>query len=100
MIDDPFGICLEPECADGTQQELPSNLKMMKELLKSGKDILAGAADGVFVTKEVREERLKICYSCEFFIHASERCTKCGCFMETKTLFKQTKCPIDKWGKV
>jgi len=26
------------------------------------------------------------------------RCTKCGCFVEFKTLMMETKCPIGKWG--
>ena len=43
------------------------------------------------------EERLDHCRSCEFFIHESSQCKKCGCFMDFKTLLPFTNCPIGKW---
>jgi len=47
--------------------------------------------------KRMSEERLSICQSCEFYNAASHRCKACGCFMKVKVLFKQSKCPHNKW---
>lgn len=43
------------------------------------------------------ELRYSICRSCEFFHTISDRCTKCGCFLKTKTAWRSQKCPIGKW---
>lgn len=45
----------------------------------------------------LREDRLAICRSCEFFNHRLEQCTKCGCFMKLKTTLERAHCPIQKW---
>jgi hypothetical protein len=93
-------VCLKPNCAqEVSEKDLPSTLSMMKNLLKDGKTIIDGvlANEGMLVTEEVREDRLMTCGSCEFFILSSKRCVKCGCFMETKSMFKKTSCPVGKW---
>jgi hypothetical protein len=41
--------------------------------------------------------RLEICKTCPFFLARSQRCRKCGCFMQLKTTLKQAKCPVGKW---
>lgn len=46
---------------------------------------------------ELKEDRLAICRSCEFFNHRLEQCTKCGCFMRLKTTLNRAHCPIQKW---
>lgn len=51
------------------------------------------------VTKEQRDERLSICNSCPEYTE-EKRCSKCGCFMEVKTRFRTTSCPIGKWNSV
>jgi hypothetical protein len=48
------------------------------------------------VPDNIKEERLQICNTCEFFTTLS-RCKKCGCFMPAKILIKRAKCPINKW---
>lgn len=98
MSKDQFGVCLEPKCND-EEAELPSMKDMAENLLSSGKDILAGvlSGDGLMVEESVQKDRLDICSTCEFFITESVRCTKCGCFMKTKTMFKKVSCPMGKW---
>lgn len=99
MSNDPFGVCLEPECHDETPpKELPSLTTMVKNFVGTAADVVVGAVqgEGVTVSEEVYQERMNICMGCEFF-REDKRCTKCGCFMEAKTRFKKTFCPIHKW---
>jgi len=49
--------------------------------------------------KTLPEKRLEICNSCEFFIHKTSQCKKCGCFMRLKSELSAAECPIGKWGK-
>jgi hypothetical protein len=48
------------------------------------------------VDENKKEERMKICRDCEFFL--LNVCKKCGCFMPAKTKFQTSRCPIGKWG--
>lgn len=100
MSTDPFGVCLEPKCNDEEpSKELPSFTDMAKSLLGSAKDIFTGVAhgEGVMVSEDVYLQRMSICNTCEFFRQEDKRCTQCGCFMEAKTRFKKTFCPVHKW---
>lgn len=100
MSTDPFGVCLEPKCHDEEPpKDLPSFTDMAKGLLGSAKDIVGGAlqGEGVMVTEDVYNTRMSICNGCEFFRKEDKRCSQCGCFMEAKTRFKKTYCPIHKW---
>lgn len=51
----------------------------------------------IIVPEEVGEQRLALCDTCEFLNHEQYRCTKCGCFMKTKSQLAGAKCPVDKW---
>lgn len=99
MIHDPFGVCLEPKCDEEQQPELPSFKEMAKGFVGTAKDILTGAFQGedVLVSEEVYNTRIDICNNCEFFRKRDQRCSQCGCFMEAKTRFKKSRCPIHKW---
>lgn len=99
MSKDPFGACLEPNCEDAPPPELPSFTDMAKGFLGSAKDVISGAVHGenVLVTEDVYVNRMNICKACEFFRHVDSRCSKCGCFMEAKTRFVKTTCPVEKW---
>ena len=72
---------------------------MAKGLAGSAKDIISGvvAGEGLLASDEVYNHRMNICGGCEFFLKEDKRCSKCGCFMEAKTKFIKTKCPMDKW---
>lgn len=50
--------------------------------------------------KRISDERLTICNSCEHYIKKTTKCEKCGCFMEYKTLFLNSECPIGKWNSI
>jgi len=47
--------------------------------------------------KNLIEERLAICNSCEWFDKRLSKCRKCGCFMKLKTTLQKASCPIGKW---
>jgi hypothetical protein len=98
-MNNPFGVCLEPECHDSSTKELPSLTDMAKGFIGSAKDIISGvvAGEGLIASDEVHIHRMNICGGCEFFIRDEKRCNKCGCFMEVKSKFINTTCPIDKW---
>jgi hypothetical protein len=56
----------------------------------------------MFVSANVRKERLSMCNACE---HAKpiplveyRRCELCNCVIELKTTIKATSCPIAKWS--
>lgn len=70
----------------------------MLETLKNRLQHLKDAAAPL--SEEERNVRYDICKSCEFLIHATNQCSKCGCFMAAKTYLPYTRCPIGKWEKV
>jgi len=49
------------------------------------------------VGKELHQERLKICESCEEYFQLTKQCKKCLCFMPLKARFKIFHCPLKKW---
>ena len=49
--------------------------------------------------RRVSEERMRICESCEHHIKTTNQCGKCGCFLNGKTMFMSSKCPVGKWDK-
>ena len=98
----PFeDICLEPKCGDSeTPKEMPSMYQMAKNFIGSAKDIVGGvmAGEGVLVSEEIFNERIRICNECPMFESSNKRCSECGCFMEAKSAFKKTYCPLHKWN--
>ena len=50
--------------------------------------------------KSIKDDRLEICKTCEFYNHESTKCRKCGCFMEYKAMLPYVDCPIGKWGAI
>lgn len=77
---------------------LPSFPAMAKNAILAGveeaKAVIAG--ENALTDSEV-ESRFAACKTCEFFIPDTERCSKCGCFMEYKTRLRGQKCPVGKW---
>ena len=47
--------------------------------------------------RKIADERMAICKTCEH-LENFRRCNKCGCFMDAKTMFMDSECPLDKWG--
>jgi hypothetical protein len=47
------------------------------------------------VSREIQQQRLHVCSSCEH--HTGLRCRLCGCFTAAKARLPLERCPIDKW---
>lgn len=50
-----------------------------------------------FVLKEVYNERMSICKTCDKYFKLTGSCKVCGCFMRIKANISICKCPLDKW---
>lgn len=53
---------------------------------------------GNLVPDQVRDERLKICSSCPFFLNGT--CQKCGCYTRFRASLQNKACPIDRWPAI
>jgi len=51
----------------------------------------------LFVSPEIKKERLDICKTCEWYDSEQVRCKHCGCMLEHKAGFALDSCPIQKW---
>ena len=51
----------------------------------------------IFLNKEEKEKRHKICEQCEKFDKLHEKCKECGCYTRLKVMFKYSSCPLKKW---
>ena len=47
--------------------------------------------------KQLQQERLAICGTCELFNAFSKTCKICKCYMRMKTKLENAFCPIHKW---
>ena len=80
--------------------EYPSLPEQGKNLAKFTFDVIKKALqsdEGLIVSNEIKEERLAICRSCDYYDASQIRCKHCGCFLEQKAAFSIDSCPIDKW---
>lgn len=50
---------------------------------------------GDVVTKDVHDERMSICESCEH--RCGTTCCICGCYLKKKTQWSSEHCPKNKW---
>lgn len=80
---------------DTKEPELPSKVQQIKNLASFASDAAKElvSTGKVKSQAEIAEERYKICKSCPNFIHETERCRLCGCFMKTKVKYSAAKCP-------
>jgi hypothetical protein len=54
----------------------------------------------MFVSKQLKKERMDICLSCENYgekFAIKGLCLKCYCLVKLKTELSVAKCPISKW---
>ena len=79
--------------------EYPSLPEQGKNLAKFTFEVVKQAlsSNALFVSPEVKQERLNICSTCEYYDPEQIRCTHCGCFLDQKASFALDSCPIDKW---
>lgn len=79
----PMGMPSIPQMASNLGGDIAKNIKH------------ALSGESLLVDENVAAERFNICKSCDFFIE--NRCSKCGCFMEAKSKFTVSSCPVGKW---
>jgi hypothetical protein len=75
--------------------KLPTTIQMAKNFMKSAADHVKNGMK--HVGEEKQKERLAICAECPYAIENISRCGKCGCFLQTKTKWESSSCPIGKW---
>jgi hypothetical protein len=71
---------------------VPVTMATAKSLSRAAADMLMNKR----ATLTERERRYNICLKCPERNH--DRCTLCGCFVKTKTILKNSKCPVGKWS--
>lgn len=78
------------------EPKLPSIATMAGNITKAvAQDIKQGMPRR---SEEEAQKILKeICEPCEFYRASDQRCSKCGCFLATKTAWKSQSCPVGKW---
>lgn len=62
--------------------------------------VAAVRGEPVFVSEEVLNDRLDICYSCDYWDANWKRCALCGCSTYAKTRLATEACPAGKWPAV
>ena len=80
--------------------DYPSLPEQGKNLAKFAFEVVKNAmqSEALFVSDEVKESRLTICRTCEYYDETQVRCKHCGCMLEHKAKFALDSCPIDKWN--
>ena len=79
--------------------DYPSLPEQGKNLAKFAFEVVKSAmqSEALFVSDEVREQRLAICRTCSYYDETQVRCKHCGCMLEHKARFALDSCPIDSW---
>ena len=77
------------------EKKLPSTMSMAKNFIKSATNHIKNGMKNV--AEDRQKERLAICAECPYIIDNGSRCGKCGCFLQTKTKWESSSCPIGKW---
>lgn len=71
---------------------VPISMSTARSLTRAAADVVKNQR----VDLTERERRYNICLKCPERNH--NRCNLCGCFLKTKTILKNSKCPIGKWS--
>jgi hypothetical protein len=88
----------KPPCNCSQPKPEPQLPSLWEQAKNFGSAVVEHVATGMKKTEEeLAKERLSICDGCEFFLKDSRRCGKCGCYMEIKARWAETKCPLGKW---
>jgi hypothetical protein len=77
--------------------DYPSLAQQAKNLVNFASQVATNKGP-MFVSDEVKEQRLNICKECEHYDASQIRCKSCGCFLLTKASFSLDSCPLQKWN--
>lgn len=67
----------------------------MSKLKDIARDVLAGKLQ--LSSKELAEERMKVCRGCPAFKKLTRQCSLCGCQLDLKVKVLRAECPIGMW---
>lgn len=83
------------------EKQYPSFPQQGENLAKFTFQIIKKALnqEALFVSPEVKAERLAICKECDWYDPTQNRCKHCGCFLDQKASFALDSCPIQKWDE-
>ena len=81
--------------SDQKEEKLPSTMQMAKNFIGSAAKHVKNGLKNVDTDKQ--KERLAICAECPHIVENGSRCGKCGCFLQVKTKWESSSCPIGKW---
>jgi len=71
---------------------VPISIGTAKSLSRAAADLITNQrADA-----KVKQQRLWVCQSCPE--RQGIRCGLCGCFLKSKSMLKNSECPIGKWS--
>lgn len=59
------------------------------------KDVVTGGIR--IASKDVQNDRLKVCYTCPDLKAKVKVCSICGCYVPGKVKFSQSTCPKGRW---
>jgi hypothetical protein len=83
------------------KEEFPSLPEQGKNLAKFTfevvKSVVSTSNHEVYVSNQVKEERMNTCKTCEYYHYQQNRCRHCGCWLEHKVKFIVSECPLQKW---
>lgn len=89
------------EVIEAHKKQIPDNKPKMPSMFQQAKNFTKAVAKhamngGLNVPKNVKKSRMDLCSGCEFL--SDDRCSKCGCFVDSKTNWASESCPIGKWA--
>lgn len=81
------------------EKELPSVSKQLASLTKTAFDVIKNYTQNgeLIAPNHVKDARLQICSTCQWYDEASNRCLDCGCYLSNKVRFSASSCPLGFW---
>jgi hypothetical protein len=79
--------------------DYPSFAQQAKNLVNFASQVVT-SNQPLFVSDEVKKQRLTICKECEYYDAQQIRCKSCGCFLLQKASFALDSCPLQKWSSM
>ena len=80
------------------QMPPPALLRMTQEAILAFKNEAAAIVRGeAAVSGEAFDKRMAICRACESLAPETERCARCGCYVQIKARMRSQRCPAGKW---
>ena len=83
-----------------TWRKSESGKKIIEDFLEEQRKLEIKTFEEKVKTEKYSTTRYNICKSCDRFNTFTKFCGECNCLMPVKVIFKNVRCPIDKWIEV